>query len=156
MVQDPFSMHGWNAWLIDQFYIQIIAQCICSISHNVPFRTEMCTFLFWMVHCGIGSRCIVWFRSVGDDLAQHSVFSPCLKTGSTTDRWWVQIRAQHVSRTLHPFTSGPNLVQHYTKYQQFPQYQYNFICYINILNKFRSLLTQKYICVGWLHDFLFR
>ena len=20
---------------------------------NVPFRTEMCTFLFWMVHCGI-------------------------------------------------------------------------------------------------------
>ena len=22
-------------------------------SHNPPFRTEICTFLFWMVHCGI-------------------------------------------------------------------------------------------------------
>ena len=30
-----------------------IPQCICSISCNAPFRTEMCTFLFWMVHCGI-------------------------------------------------------------------------------------------------------
>ena len=36
-------------------------QCICSISHNVSFRTEMCTFLFWMVHCGIWNRCIVRF-----------------------------------------------------------------------------------------------
>ena len=24
-----------------------IPQCTCSISHNVLFRTEMCTFLFW-------------------------------------------------------------------------------------------------------------
>ena len=27
-------------------------QCTCLISHNAPFRTEMCTFLFWMVHYG--------------------------------------------------------------------------------------------------------
>ena len=27
-------------------------QCTCPISHNAPFRTEICTFLFWMVHCG--------------------------------------------------------------------------------------------------------
>ena len=38
-----------------------IPQCTCSISHNAPFRTEMCTFLFWMVHCGIWNRCIVGF-----------------------------------------------------------------------------------------------
>ena len=31
------------------------------ISHNAPFRTEMCTFLFWMEHCGIWSRCILGF-----------------------------------------------------------------------------------------------
>ena len=36
-----------------------IPQCTCPISHNAPFRTEMCTFLFWMVHCGIWDRCIV-------------------------------------------------------------------------------------------------
>ena len=38
-----------------------IPQCICSLSHNAPFRTEMCTFLFWMVHCGIWNRCSVGF-----------------------------------------------------------------------------------------------
>ena len=31
------------------------------ISHNTPFRTEMCPFLFWMVFCGIWERCIVGF-----------------------------------------------------------------------------------------------
>ena len=36
-----------------------IPQCICPISHNSPFRTEMYTFLFWMVNCGIWGRCIV-------------------------------------------------------------------------------------------------
>ena len=36
-------------------------------SHNVhvpyhaPIRTEMCTYLFWLVHCGIWKRCIVGF-----------------------------------------------------------------------------------------------
>ena len=24
----------------------------CPISHNAPFRAEMCIFLFWIVHCG--------------------------------------------------------------------------------------------------------
>ena len=33
----------------------------CSISHNTPFRTEMCTFLFWMEGCGIWNRCILGF-----------------------------------------------------------------------------------------------
>ena len=30
--------------------ISQIPQCTCPISHNTSFRTEMCTFLFWMVH----------------------------------------------------------------------------------------------------------
>ena len=36
-------------------------QCICSISHNAPFRAEMCTFLLWMVLCGIWNRCLARF-----------------------------------------------------------------------------------------------
>ena len=32
-----------------------------SISHNAPFRTEICTFLFWMEQCGILNRCILGF-----------------------------------------------------------------------------------------------
>ena len=38
-----------------------IPQCTCPISHNAPFRTEMCTFLFWIVYCGKWDRCIVGF-----------------------------------------------------------------------------------------------
>ena len=41
--------------------ISQIPQCTCTISHNVPFRTEMGTFLFWMVHCGILARCTMGF-----------------------------------------------------------------------------------------------
>ena len=33
--------------------ISQIPQCTCPTSHNAPFRTEMCTFLFWMVHSGL-------------------------------------------------------------------------------------------------------
>ena len=36
-----------------------IPECTCSISQNAPFRTEMCTFLFWMEHSGIWNRCIL-------------------------------------------------------------------------------------------------
>ena len=38
-----------------------IPECTYSIYHNAPFRTEMCTFLFWMEHCGVWSRCILGF-----------------------------------------------------------------------------------------------
>ena len=47
---------NWANWTNSQ-----IPQRISSISHNAPFRTEMCTFLFWMVHCRIWNRCIVGF-----------------------------------------------------------------------------------------------
>ena len=35
--------------------ISQIPQCTSPISHNALFRTEMCTFLFWMMHCGISN-----------------------------------------------------------------------------------------------------
>ena len=38
-----------------------IPECSCSKSHKAPFRTEICTFLFWMKHCGIWNRCIMAF-----------------------------------------------------------------------------------------------
>ena len=41
--------------------ISQIPQCTCPIAHNVSFRTEMCTFMFWMVQCGMWDRCIVAF-----------------------------------------------------------------------------------------------
>ena len=41
--------------------ISNILQCTCPISHNTPFRTEMCTFLLWMVCYGIWDKCIVRF-----------------------------------------------------------------------------------------------
>ena len=43
-------------WQISQ-----IPECTCFISQNAPFRTEMCTFLFWMEHYGIWNRCILGF-----------------------------------------------------------------------------------------------
>ena len=47
---------GWSIMRFVQQYnwpISLIPQCNCPISHNTPLKTEMCTFLIWMVHCGI-------------------------------------------------------------------------------------------------------
>ena len=41
--------------------ISQIPECTCSISHNAPFRTEMCILLFWLEHCGIWNRWIMGF-----------------------------------------------------------------------------------------------
>ena len=38
-----------------------IPECTSSTYHNAPFKTEMCTFLFWMEHCGIWNRRILGF-----------------------------------------------------------------------------------------------
>ena len=52
------NLQGEPNWTISQ-----IPQCTCPISYNAPFRTEMCTFRFWMVHCGIWNRCIMGFAN---------------------------------------------------------------------------------------------
>ena len=46
----------WYGAGIDQFQDPRM-----HISHNASFRTEMCTFLFWMEHCGIWNWCILGF-----------------------------------------------------------------------------------------------
>ena len=51
----PHYTNVWN-WPHSQ-----TPECTCSISHNATSRTEMCTFLFWMLHCGIWNRCILGF-----------------------------------------------------------------------------------------------
>ena len=64
----------------------------CSISHNSPFRTEMCTFLFWMVHCGIWNRCIVGFVN---QVNVHFVSVLLVRSG-----WWpvrIPTRSIHMS-----------------------------------------------------------
>ena len=40
----------WSMLFLCNWPNSQIPQCTCSISHNAPFRTEMCTFLFWMVY----------------------------------------------------------------------------------------------------------
>ena len=56
LVTSHYPSQCWHNWPNSQ-----IPECTCSISHNAPFRTEMCTFLFWMEHCGIWNRCILGF-----------------------------------------------------------------------------------------------
>ena len=61
-----------------------IPQCTCPISHNAPFRTEMCTFLFWMVNCGIWNRCIVGSMRLVNSLPQVSCKSDHWPISQTT------------------------------------------------------------------------
>ena len=53
---------------IDESYLDRpksqIQQHTCLISHNAPFRTGLCTFLFWMVYCGIRGRFVGFVRLV--------------------------------------------------------------------------------------------
>ena len=53
--------------------ISQIPHCTCPITHNASFRTEMCTFLFWMVLCGICDTCIMGFINL---LYRHHLVSP--------------------------------------------------------------------------------
>ena len=58
--------------------ISQIPECTSSISHNAPFRTEMCTFLFWMKHCGIWNWCIQGFVAQVHYLVHLGVFTRVL------------------------------------------------------------------------------
>ena len=59
-----------------------IPEGTCSISHNASFRTEMCTFLFWMEHCGIWNRCIGIFEIGLFDVELHD---PVLDQGQCSE-----------------------------------------------------------------------
>ena len=36
-----------------------VPQCACWVTCSAPSGAEVCTFLFWMVHCGMPGRCAV-------------------------------------------------------------------------------------------------
>ena len=73
--------------------ISQIPEYTCSISHNAPFRTEMCTFLFWIEHCGIWNRCILGFVNWVN--YQRYMFQVILMVsvpklvGNYWFRWWL-------------------------------------------------------------------
>ena len=69
-----FRSHHWDVtqfWNISTWTIRTrlfciitrphsqIPQCKCSIPHNALFRTKNVQILFWMVYCGIWTRCVV-------------------------------------------------------------------------------------------------
>ena len=57
-----------GCWESNRTYSQI-PQCTSFIPHNAPFKTEMCTFLFWMVHYGIGALLDLWANYIFLSLA---------------------------------------------------------------------------------------
>ena len=100
-------------WPISQ-----ILECTCSISQNAPFRTEMCTFLFWMTHSGIWNRCILGFvrlvYCMPSSMTRHTghtwvTGSPLEQPSSEWDMpsdshcWGYRIILCHVVKSLQPF-----------------------------------------------------
>ena len=71
-------------WPISQ-----IPQCTWPISHNAPFRTEMCTFLFWKVHCGIWNSCIVGFANKVNSPSVWTPFHPMYENSTLCTNWFV-------------------------------------------------------------------
>ena len=60
-----------------------IPQSTCPTSHNALFRTEMCTFLFWMVYCGIWDWWVGgFFRSVYFWFPYHNLYCPEIIIGN--------------------------------------------------------------------------
>ena len=52
-----------------------IPECSCSICHNAPFKTEMCTFLFWMEHCWIWNGSILGFVKLVHSFLGYLIFA---------------------------------------------------------------------------------
>ena len=45
---------------------------MCWMTHSAPSGAEVCTFLFWMVHCGMPGRCAVgWVSLVKENIKLH-------------------------------------------------------------------------------------
>ena len=64
--QHVFNVENWLTVVFNDKIScnRLISQILigtCSISHNARFRTEMCTFLFWIEHCGIWDSWILGF-----------------------------------------------------------------------------------------------
>ena len=84
-VSDTESSYNWpNSQILE---------CTCFVSHNYSFRTEMCTFLFWMEHCGIWTGCILGFvklvycRHDESWALTHSGSDRCTRCTWASGRW---------------------------------------------------------------------
>ena len=103
-------------------FMDRISECMWSISHNAPLRTKMCTFLFWMEHCGIWNRCILGYVKLVYSCYLPEYRSRTLKSLSNTDhsilyrsradsrlspsQWETSLQSNAVSHWL-----GTNLVE---------------------------------------------
>ena len=74
---------NWLNWPNSQ-----IPECTCSISHNDPFKTEMCTFLFWMDHCGIWNSCILGFMKLAQFDNKYVTIVTSLARSHYLNQWW--------------------------------------------------------------------
>ena len=82
-----------------------IPECTCSISHNAPLRAEMCTFLFWMEHCGIWNMFILGFvKLVYHCLILLTRFCLFYTPWETTSVYWLILHCHNsivISRYHH-------------------------------------------------------
>ena len=69
-----------------------ISQWTCSIFHNAPLRTEICTFLFIMVNCGIWNRCIVGLVRLL--YCQNSYCDTCKAKRVEINLWQFRVKAE--------------------------------------------------------------
>ena len=54
---------GSNVWRWMNLPVSRVPQCACWMTRSAPSGAEVCTFLFWKVHCGMPGRCAVgWVR----------------------------------------------------------------------------------------------
>ena len=103
------SIYTSNLLLKFGIYIKI-PEFTCPISHNAPFRTEMCTFLFWMVHLGCGTGAL-WDLSIWSIVmsawANTSLFYAILNTCQMLSYFhmyiqvWIQTPAYTISITIY-------------------------------------------------------
>ena len=66
----------WGLW--ESFLWRLFLVGFVRLACNTPFRKEICTFLFWMVYCGIWVGALwdlwVWYRSRNNIVTHADTF----------------------------------------------------------------------------------
>ena len=118
--------------------------CTCPISNNTPFRTDMCTFLFWMMFCRIWDGCIVgYLRGVylGPPTRRSARWPNCC-TKHNFDIWYSSSRKKY-NKLISGFrTSLESLQWRHNERDDVSNHQpHN--CLLNHLFRHRSNKTSK-------------
>ena len=81
-----------------------IPERTCSICHSAPFRIEMCTFLFWIEHCGIWNRCILGFVKLVYHYATYISRTAIKQTDRewSVTRWFICYRRVRILLEIMP------------------------------------------------------